>query len=216
MTKIVYFEGNIGAGKTYNIDLLKKYHSDEFIFLPEPVDLWKDLGIFEKYYEDPKRWAFTFQIMSLISKITRADCVKNEKNKILIIERSGFGDKIMFFDQLYKQKDLLKMEHDIYELFYENVIQKYDIMNSKLRKFVICKAPIDILMKRIKKRNRSGEGSISEDYIKGLDFQLNNILIPELRRRKKTVHILDFSKTIDDTKTEMERTKELYKICTKF
>jgi len=206
---IVYFEGNIGAGKTFNINLLKKYYSNEFIFLTEPVQLWKDIGIFDKYYKDKKRWAFTFQILSLISKIIRADEYLNT-NKTLIIERSGFGDKIMFFDLLYKQKYISDIEHKIYELFFENIINKYKILNGSIRKFIICDAPDNILMKRIKERNREGE-LISKELIIGLSEQLHKKLIPELKKRNKKILILNTSEDIQDNEfLEKKKAKEMY------
>ncbi len=65
MSGVVSIEGNLGAGKStllsfLNVDTIK-----------QPVDLWENVGgvnILEKYYDDPKRWGFTFQLNALHSR----------------------------------------------------------------------------------------------------------------------------------------------------
>lgn len=62
---IISVEGNIGAGKSTLLSLL------DMEVIKEPVDEWENTGgknILEKYYEDPKRWAFTFQLNALHSR----------------------------------------------------------------------------------------------------------------------------------------------------
>ena len=45
--------------KHINLDDLKKKYNYDVIY--EPVDIWQNVGILKKFYEDPKRWAFLFQ-----------------------------------------------------------------------------------------------------------------------------------------------------------
>lgn len=70
---VISIEGNIGSGKSTLMNLLKtKVQSLEFLpnsqimFLDEPVEEWKSinsdpsLNILQTFYEDPKRWAYSF------------------------------------------------------------------------------------------------------------------------------------------------------------
>ena len=72
--KIVSIEGNIGSGKSTLIDILKKSNLN-YVFIPEPVSLWNEIKdhdgttILERYYQDPKSYAFSFQMMAYISRL---------------------------------------------------------------------------------------------------------------------------------------------------
>ncbi|GAF88250.1 unnamed protein product, partial [marine sediment metagenome] len=60
---MILFEGNIAAGKS---TVGRRLHeSGLFGFIEEPVGAWqKDFAanLLGMFYEDPKRWAFTFQL----------------------------------------------------------------------------------------------------------------------------------------------------------
>lgn len=65
MSGIISIEGNLGAGKTTLLSLLN------ISCIKEPVDEWENLkgtNILKNYYEDPKRWAFTFQLNAIHSR----------------------------------------------------------------------------------------------------------------------------------------------------
>ena len=62
--RIVTIEGNIGAGKTTLINLLKeKYKNDDrIVFLEEPVDTWEKItqdgkNILELFYENQQKYS---------------------------------------------------------------------------------------------------------------------------------------------------------------
>lgn len=66
-------EGNIGCGKSTFLSLLKEI-IPEVKWIEEPVSEWQNLGgkninILEKYYQEPNRWGFTFQICAIFSRI---------------------------------------------------------------------------------------------------------------------------------------------------
>ena len=66
--EIFSIEGNIGSGKSTIIERLKERYP-QFIYLPEPVDEWNKIKdnsgvtILEKFYNDKKRYSFSFQMM---------------------------------------------------------------------------------------------------------------------------------------------------------
>jgi deoxyadenosine/deoxycytidine kinase len=77
MKKIISIEGNIGSGKSTFLQYLKEHlTSDKICFLDEPVDDWlsivdtNDKNIIERYYDDQKKYAFSFQMMAYISRLS--------------------------------------------------------------------------------------------------------------------------------------------------
>ena len=71
-TKRIYaLEGNIGAGKTTIMKIISN-HFNDVEFVEEPVKEWQNLGgmnLLDAFYSDPKRWGFTFEFYSMLTKI---------------------------------------------------------------------------------------------------------------------------------------------------
>jgi len=68
-------EGNIGCGKSTFLELLRK-KVPEAKWIEEPVSEWqnlngKNISMLEKYYKEPTRWGFTFQIYAIFTRIQK-------------------------------------------------------------------------------------------------------------------------------------------------
>ena len=129
ITTILSIEGNIGSGKSTIIDYLKeRYKNDkEFIFLPEPVDEWEtikdeeNITILQKFYNDQKKYSFTFQIMAYISRLNLLrKTIKENPGKIIISERSLFTDKYVFAKMLYDSGNMESIQYQIYNKWFES------------------------------------------------------------------------------------------------
>ena len=85
---LVSIEGNIGTGKTSLIHLLQnRLHDIEFI--KEPVDEWHTIvdddgkDILQTFYDDKKRWSYTFQNIGYITRMNHiVDRIINYNKKI--------------------------------------------------------------------------------------------------------------------------------------
>ena len=82
---IISIDGNIGSGKSTLINILKdEFRFDEnIIFLDEPVNEWLQINdgttnILDYFYNDKKRWAYTFQNLAFI---TRSKLLINQRIK---------------------------------------------------------------------------------------------------------------------------------------
>ena len=61
-----------------------------------------DINILEKYYQEPTRWGFTFQIYAIYTRIKALnDAYERYPDKLKISERSILADKFVF-SQLMK------------------------------------------------------------------------------------------------------------------
>lgn len=189
MHYIFTVEGNIGSGKSTLVKKLKKiFHyldNIKIIFLDEPVSVWESIkdksgkNIIEKYYENQKKYAFSFQMMAYISRIHQIKEILDKNNNVIIIsERSVFTDREIFAKMLYDDKKIEEIEYNIYLKWFDEFVK--DIPVSGI---IYVKTDPEICDNRVIKRNRKGE-NIPLSYLKNCynyhENWLNNETIPVL------------------------------------
>jgi len=166
MSLIISIDGNIGTGKTTFINELKKKNLPNVIFVDEPVELWtkicvNDETILEKFYEDQIKYAFSFQMMALISRIQLLKkAVKDNPNAIIVTERSLYSDKNIFAKLLYDEGKIDPHSYQIYNLWFSEYIKELP-----KHKFIYLYSDPKTAHERIIKRSRNGEQNINIDYL---------------------------------------------------
>ena len=130
-------EGNIGCGKSTFLALLKE-RFPEAKWIEEPVSEWQNLGgkninILEKYYKEPTRWGFTFQIYAIFTRIKALqEACERYPDKIKISERSILADKYVF-SQLMKDLGYMdEAEYDVFRSLYSNFESMTNINKTKV------------------------------------------------------------------------------------
>lgn len=184
---LIYIEGNIGCGKSTFLKILQNYllvSNKSISFISEPVDEWQnqldddEQNILQKFYSDQKRWSFTFQMNSFISRIQK---IENNKKDISIVERSVFTDRYCFANNCYESGDMTKLEYDIYCKWNDWLIDKFNVTPNG---YIYLKTSPEICCDRINIRARSEEDSIPLEYLKKLhnnhEYWLNTTKIPVL------------------------------------
>lgn len=64
-------------------------------------------NILKNYYEDPKRWAFTFQLNALHSRsLLWNRAILEQPKQILFSERSPLADRHVFGEIMYREGNL--------------------------------------------------------------------------------------------------------------
>ena len=168
--KIITIEGNIGSGKSTLLEILsKKYDSDNrIIFLKEPVDEWEKirdsngLSMLQKFYEDQKKYSFSFQMMAYITRLALMKRA-NEDNleaSIFVTERSLYTDKHVFAKMLHDMNNIEDVNYQIYTTWFDTFARDYQVESV-----IYVKTDPDICYKRIKERSRTGEDEIPLDYL---------------------------------------------------
>jgi deoxyadenosine/deoxycytidine kinase len=165
---ILSIEGNIGSGKSTLLEKLQEiYGIDSSIcFLQEPVNIWdsiKDeqgISILEKYYADQKRYAFSFQMMAYISRISLMREALKKNYRVIIIERSVYTDSAVFAKMLFDDKKIEEIEYKIYLKWVNEFIADFPPV-----KFVYVRAEPEVSFHRIALRGRQGE-VIPLEYLK--------------------------------------------------
>ncbi len=161
-------EGNIGAGKTSLGKVLKE--SGHFEFLEEPVDRWRQgfaNNLFEMFYNDMKRWSFTFQIMAFITRAkTWTEILAQVDADSVILERSIHTDRNVFAKNLYLVGAMNDSEWQLYQHLWDFLALNY---TEEPDKIIYLRTPAEVCMERIKMRGRNEEQQIPLDYLKRLE-----------------------------------------------
>ena len=171
MPKIISIEGNIGAGKTTILDNLKEClkYDKEIIVLKEPVDIWESIldkdneTILQKFYKNPSKHAFTFQVMAFVTRLSilRKTVKENPHCKLIICERSLEADRHIFAKMLYDDDLIEDINYKIYLKFYEEYKNDFELDG-----IIYIDADAEVCFQRIAKRGRNGEDGITIDYLK--------------------------------------------------
>ena len=175
---IVSIDGNIGSGKSTLIQILQEElkNNDHIIFLQEPVSEWLKVtdgktNILNNFYGDKKRWSYTFQNFAFITRShIILEAIKNnmvypfQKRKVIITERSTETDKHIFAKMLYDEGNMTKLEYEIYNYWYNKIINK----NNKKNNIIYLRTTPNDAFNRINKRDRVEERKIPIDYIQNV------------------------------------------------
>ncbi|MGC8972094.1 MAG: deoxynucleoside kinase [bacterium] len=163
---ILGISGNIGVGKTTIVEYLARYW--DWAFYKEPVE---ENPYLKLYYREPKRWGLHSQLYFLSNRF-------EEELRLSRLGKSYILDRTIYEDgEVFARIALEKEEYKTYLKLYRLALKylpKPDLV-------VYLKAPIDVLIERIRKRKREEEELISYDYIE----RLNNAYEEWLKGFKK-------------------------------
>ncbi len=168
--QLTCIEGNIGSGKTTLFNKLKEYYksNSSVIFVEEPVNQWVKIKdkegntMLKKFYENQEKYAFPFQMMAFISRLSLLNKVlKENKNAIIISERSLYTDKFVFAKMLHDKELIEDVNYQIYNSWFEEFARTINVDN-----IIYVKTDPAICSERINIRAREGESTISLEYLK--------------------------------------------------
>ncbi len=213
-TKMMMFsiEGNIGSGKSTLLENLRTSLDEQcfeingvkkrICFVKEPVDIWDSIkdkdgnNMLTKYYRDQKKYAFSFQMMAYISRLSLLKQSIKENYDIIITERSMFTDKNVFAKMLYDDGTIEEVEYNIYKKWFDEFLTELPEIN-----IIYIKTNPKIAHERIKKRERIGE-VIPLDYLENCHTYHENWLAND---KKKMVIDANTDKTLPENKNVYEK-----------
>lgn len=183
---IVSIEGNIGSGKSTLLANLRQHYENNsnVVFLKEPVDEWEKIKdengetILKKFYADQEKYSFPFQMMAYVSRLKvlrdTLKTIKNDsenRNIVIITERSLYTDKMVFAKMLYDSKKIEHINYQIYLNWFDTFSDEFPV-----NKVVYVKTSPEKCYQRIVKRSRTGEENIPLDYLASCSNYHDNML----------------------------------------
>lgn len=147
---VIVLAGMIGAGKsTYTTMISKELNSEAFY---EAVE---ENPILEKFYEDPRRWAFSLQIFFLNTRFKSIKQALTHKHNVL--DRSIYEDAL-FTRINYEQGNMSEAEMVLYTDLLDNMMEEIKGMPKKGPDLLIyLRGSLDTHLDRIAKRGRPYE-----------------------------------------------------------
>ncbi|MEN6483096.1 MAG: deoxynucleoside kinase [Anaerolineaceae bacterium] len=162
--KLILVAGNIGSGKTSLTERIGERLGWRTAF--ESV---ADNPYLPDFYADMKTWSFHLQVFFLGHRAEQHIEMASDPRSA-IIDRSIYEDAFIFVRALHAMGNISERDHQTYQKLYDLVVKNLPPPSL----LVYLKAPVPILIDRIKSRGRSIESGISEDYLTLLDSFYND------------------------------------------
>ena len=153
--------GNIGAGKTTLTELLAKNYGWEAVY--EAVD---NNPYLEDFYADMSKWSFALQIYFLGSRFRQVKEIR-ESGKDIVQDRTIYEDAHIFAENLNDMQLLTDRDFNNYSSVF-NLMKSFVSAPDLL---IYLKSDVPNLVKKIYKRGRDYESSISIDYLSKLNLK---------------------------------------------
>lgn len=146
------FEGPIGAGKTTFAQLYANHVGNTAKLFLEG---FADNPFLEDYYRHKDRWALPMQLTFLMLRSDQLAMVPRSAGGIFVADHSMRKDKV-FAELILRDRE---------KKLYEHVASKIVKSTFDPDLVVYLDAPTNVLLGRIKKRDRSYEAGIDADYL---------------------------------------------------
>jgi deoxyadenosine/deoxycytidine kinase len=160
MTKrIVVVAGNIGAGKTSLTERLGSRLGWRTAF--ESVS---DNPYLSDFYTSMREWSFHLQVFFLGHRAEQYLELANASQSA-ILDRSIYEDAFIFARALHHMNNLNERDYYSYRCLFDLVVSNLPAPDL----LIYLRAPVSVLMNRIRNRARDIETGITEDYLSLLE-----------------------------------------------
>ena len=149
----ITIEGNIGAGKTTLAHLMAKHYNARLI-----LEQFADNPFLPKFYENPGQNAFPLELFFMAERFKQLKELIQQKDLFQSITVSDYlFTKCLLFAKVNLPEDEFRLYQRLFEIIHQQLI-KPDIL-------IYLHSPVQKLQANIKKRNRSYEKNIKDEYL---------------------------------------------------
>jgi deoxyguanosine kinase len=149
----ITIEGNIGAGKTTLAHLLSKKLNARLI-----LEEFADNPFLSKFYENPGQYAFPLELFFMAERYKQ---LKELLHKADLFQSVTVSDYLFTKCLLFAKVNLPVEEFRLYQKLFDIIHQQ--LLHPDI--LIYLHAPIKKLQQNIKKRQRSYEQSIPDEYL---------------------------------------------------
>ncbi len=187
-SQLFIVEGNIGAGKSTFLNIIKE--DLQFDIIHEPTDKWQNIGddnLLDLFYKDTSRWAYTFQSYAFITRIkayldhkkkhvpARQDLLQQSQNRyVQVLERSVYCDRYCFAKNCFESGTMSALEWQIYKEWFSWLVSNFI---PKPDGFIYLHTSPQTCYNRLLKRNRSEESMVPLSYLQRLHAKHEDWLV---------------------------------------
>jgi deoxyguanosine kinase len=152
----ITIEGNIGAGKTTLAHLLSKHYNARLI-----LEEFADNPFLAKFYENPQQFAFPVELFFMAERYKQLKELLHTQDLFNSVTISDYlFTKCLLFAKVTLPMDEFRLYQRLFDIIHQQLIQP-DLL-------IYLHSPIQKLQENIKKRNRSYEQNIPDDYLLNL------------------------------------------------
>src|SRR5258705_9885568 len=149
----ITIEGNIGAGKTTLAHLLSKHFNARLI-----LEKFADNPFLPKFYEDPSKYAFPLELFFMAERFKQLKELLQQRDMFQKLTISDYlFTKCLLFAKVTLPEDEFRLYHRLFDIIHQQLIQP-DLL-------IYLHASVIKLQANIKKRNRSYEQKIPDEYL---------------------------------------------------
>ncbi len=151
--KFITIEGNIGAGKTTLSNILAQKLNAKLI-----LEEFADNPFLPKFYEKPDQYAFPLELFFMAERYKQ---LKDFLNTQDLFQQVTISDYLFTKCLLFAKVNLPSEEFRLYQKLFDIIHQQISVPDI----LIYLHAPVQKLQDNIKKRNRSYEQDIKDDYL---------------------------------------------------
>jgi deoxyguanosine kinase len=149
----ITIEGNIGAGKTTLSHLLARHYNARLV-----LEQFADNPFLPKFYENPAQYAFPLELFFMAERYKQ---LKEFVHTGDLFQTITISDYLFTKCLLFARVNLPEQEYKLYQKLFE--IMSAQLVQPEL--LIYLHAPVSKLQSNIRKRNRSYEQSIPDEYL---------------------------------------------------
>ena len=151
--QFITIEGNIGAGKTTLSNILAQKLNAKLI-----LEEFADNPFLPKFYEKPDQYAFPLELFFMAERYKQ---LKDFLNTQDLFQQVTISDYLFTKCLLFAKVNLPSEEFRLYQKLFDIIHQQITVPDI----LIYLHAPVQKLQENIKKRNRSYEQDIKDDYL---------------------------------------------------
>ena len=151
--RFITIEGNIGAGKTTLATLLSNHFQSRLI-----LEEFADNPFLPKFYEKPEQYAFPLELFFMAERYKQLKELLQTQDLFQSVTVSDYlFNKCLLFAKVTLPEEEFKLYQKLFDIINPQIVQP-DIL-------IYLHSPVERLQTNIKKRNRSYEQTIPNEYL---------------------------------------------------